>query len=153
MTLEVVGKLGGDQTTGAERSLVTVGRSRTVANGFPPLWKRGKGEGWALVWVTGGSDHVDHVVVWLTRGKQAEVLRCRLTAAPVEKTKDQFHKADTITHRHYTRIYMHAEGLTQWRMHGRGKVWESQRAAASSQDSGIWTFWKFKSVSQLTTFS
>lgn len=28
-----------DQMTGAERSLVTVGRSLTVANGFPPLWK------------------------------------------------------------------------------------------------------------------
>ena len=27
-----------DQMTGAERSLVTVGRSLTVANGFPPLW-------------------------------------------------------------------------------------------------------------------
>ena len=25
--------------TGAERSLVTVGRSLTVANGFPPLWR------------------------------------------------------------------------------------------------------------------
>lgn len=29
-----------DQMTGAERSLVTVGRSRTVANGFPPLWRK-----------------------------------------------------------------------------------------------------------------
>lgn len=26
-----------DQTAGAERSLVTVGRSLTVGNGFPPL--------------------------------------------------------------------------------------------------------------------
>lgn len=29
-----------DQMTGAERSLVTVGRSLTVANGFPPLWEK-----------------------------------------------------------------------------------------------------------------
>lgn len=29
-----------DQMTGAERSLVTVGRSLTVANGFPPLWNK-----------------------------------------------------------------------------------------------------------------
>lgn len=27
------------QMAGAERSLVTVGRSLTVANGFPPLWR------------------------------------------------------------------------------------------------------------------
>lgn len=27
------------QITGAERSLVTVGRSLTVAKGFPPLWE------------------------------------------------------------------------------------------------------------------
>lgn len=32
-----------DQMTGAERSLVTVGRSLTVANGFPPARKAGGG--------------------------------------------------------------------------------------------------------------
>lgn len=32
-----------DQMTGAERSLVTVGRSLTVAKGFPPARKAGGG--------------------------------------------------------------------------------------------------------------
>lgn len=38
---EDAGGRPGGQMTGAERSLVTVGRSRTVANGFPPLWRNG----------------------------------------------------------------------------------------------------------------
>lgn len=38
-----------DQIIGAERSLVTVGRSLTVANGFPPLWKTGRDEWHAYV--------------------------------------------------------------------------------------------------------
>lgn len=38
-----------DQIIGAERSLVTVGRSLTVANGFPPLWKMGRDEWRAYV--------------------------------------------------------------------------------------------------------
>lgn len=38
-SVEDAGGRPGGQMTGAERSLVTVGRSRTVANGFPPLWR------------------------------------------------------------------------------------------------------------------
>lgn len=44
---DACGRLGiAGQMTGAERSLVTVGRSRTVANGFPPLWRNRRRREW-----------------------------------------------------------------------------------------------------------
>lgn len=78
-----------DQITGAERSLVTVGRSLTVANGFPPLW-RGKKETqqrWVYMWASGKAHHRVHVGEWLTPGKQVEVLRGHSTGLPVEQTQ------------------------------------------------------------------